>query len=246
MLNKHEKKNNRQIVLDTETTGINKKGKPYLNHRIIEIGAVEILNRKLTNNKFHVYIKPDRKIDDSAFKIHGISNKFLLNKPSFRDIYKEFLKYINGSDLIIHNAPFDIGFLNNEFRMLKKEINKIENLCNIIDSLTIARKIFPGKKNSLDALCNRYNLINIDRNIHSAIIDAEILAEIYLIMTSRQNIINFEYCNDKKNIKNTKNFLNKKLISFKVIKANLEESILHKEYLNLIFKNNKICLWKKN
>ncbi|MCM0158263.1 exonuclease domain-containing protein [Candidatus Nardonella dryophthoridicola] len=136
----------RQIVLDTETTGINKFNTYYLNHRIIEIGAVEIVNRKITKNYFHVYLNPNRNIDIEAFRIHNISNNFLKNKPKFKDIYKKFLLFIKNSELIIHNAKFDIDFLNYELSLINKNI-KIENFCsNIIDSLEIARKIFPCKK----------------------------------------------------------------------------------------------------
>ncbi|UDG80436.1 DNA polymerase III subunit epsilon [Candidatus Annandia pinicola] len=219
----------RQIVLDTETTGINKNGKLYQGHKIIEIGAVEIIDRKITGNNFHTYLNPERSIDLEAFKIHGISNKFLKNKPYFKDIYSLFLEYILNSELIIHNAIFDIKFLENELYLLFNKKKKISDLCNIIDTLSIARKLFPGKKNNLDALSKRYK-IKIKRNKHGALNDALILSKIYLHMTSGQTSLNF-FFNKKKKVKK-KNIIN----NLKIIYANKKELIEHRKYMKLIKK----------
>ncbi|MDI7494552.1 DNA polymerase III subunit epsilon, partial [Cronobacter dublinensis] len=181
----------RQIVLDTETTGMNQIGAHYEGHRIIEIGAVEVINRRLTGNNFHVYLKPDRLVDPEAFMVHGISDEFLLNKPVFGDVVDDFLDYIRGAELVIHNASFDIGFMDYEFGMLNRGIPKTETFCKITDSLAMARKMFPGKRNSLDALCSRYEIDNTKRTLHGALLDSQILAEVYLAMTGGQTSIAF-------------------------------------------------------
>ncbi|QCI24891.1 DNA polymerase III subunit epsilon [Buchnera aphidicola (Rhopalosiphum padi)] len=233
----------RIIVLDTETTGINSVGPPYLNHRIIEIGAIEIINRRFTGKKFHSYVKPNRLIESSALKIHGITDDFLLDKPSFKDIAKDFFNYIKNSELIIHNASFDVGFINQEFSMLSAKIQDISNFCSIIDTLKIARKLFPGKKNTLDALCLRYKIKNSHRILHGAILDAFLLGKLYLLMTSGQESILFD-----KNLENKKYFGNpqKSIIkenrSLKILKANKEELELHKEYLRCLKKTKEYIL----
>ncbi|WP_343192770.1 DNA polymerase III subunit epsilon [Buchnera aphidicola (Taiwanaphis decaspermi)] len=241
LYNKH-----RQIVLDTETTGINLQGLPYEGHRVIEIGAVEIINRRFTGNNFHIYINPNRKINMKAFEIHGISNDFLKNKPLFKNIYKKFINYINKSELIIHNASFDVGFLNHEFSLINKKHIKLDNMCNIIDTLSIARQLFPGKKNNLDSLCDRYKVNITNRKLHSAILDAKILAEVYLSMTQYQKKIIFnkkKYFLPKKKIK--ANFYKKSNI---ILKANKKEIIDHNNYLKNMKKKGN-CIWynkKKN
>ena len=171
----------RQIVLDTETTGL----EPKEGHRIIEIGCVELINRRLTGNNFHQYLQPDREIDAGAIEVHGISNEFLADKPRFTDIIEDFVSYIEGAELVIHNAPFDVGFLNNELKLC--EYNKqVKDLCPVLDTLAMARKMHPGQKNNLDALCKRYEIDNSRRDLHGALLDAEILADVYLIMTGGQ------------------------------------------------------------
>ncbi|MFI4847328.1 MAG: DNA polymerase III subunit epsilon [Candidatus Makana argininalis] len=238
-----KKKILRQIVIDTETTGMNKKGIHYKNHRIIEIGAVEIINRNITGNYFHSYIQPNRNIDIDAFNIHGISNEFLKNKPKFSEIAYKFFNFIKNCDIIIHNAPFDIGFINYEFSILNLGIKKINNYCNIIDSLSIARKKFPGKRNSLDALCNRYFIDINKRKKHGALLDAEILADIFLLMTGGQKSINFNILeNINKKNKNKYKYLNKK--KNKIIYANKNEINNHELILKKIYKKNKKCVWK--
>lgn len=171
----------RQVVLDTETTGLSTQD----GHRIIEIGCVELLDRKLTGNNFHQYIQPDREIDAGAMEVHGITNESLLDKPRFGDIVDDFVRYIQGAELIIHNAPFDVGFIDCEFTLCKRD-SRTRQLCSVLDTLVMARKIYPGQKNNLDALCKRYEIDNSHRELHGALLDAEILADVYLRMTGGQ------------------------------------------------------------
>ena len=172
----------RQIVLDTETTGI----EISQDHRIIEVGCVEVINRKLTGNHFHRYINPQREIDEGAQEVHGISLEFLADKPVFHLIADEFLEFVSGAQLVIHNAPFDVGFINHEFAKLGKRFGKIQDHCSVIDTLAMARQLHPGQKNNLDALCKRYHVDNSQRELHGALLDAEILADVYLTMTGGQ------------------------------------------------------------
>lgn len=176
----------RQIILDTETTGLDTKQ----GHRIIEIGCVEMIDRKLTGNHYHQYINPQRDVDIGAIEIHGISNEFLADKPLFLDIADEFIRYIDGAELIIHNAPFDVGFINNELRLAAQKTSvifqPITDICTVIDTLILAKKKHPSQKNNLDALCRRYGIDNSHRELHGALLDAEILSEVYLLMTGGQ------------------------------------------------------------
>ena len=172
----------RQIVLDTETTGL----EPTQGHRIIEIGCIEISNRRITEQRYHQYLQPDRNIDAGASKVHGITNEFLQDKPRFADIVAEFIDFIRDAELLIHNASFDVSFLNNELSLLKKIWQSLNRYCQITDTLELARKVHPGQKNNLDALCKRYNVDNSNRQLHGALLDAEILAEVYLTMTGGQ------------------------------------------------------------
>ncbi|WMC18896.1 MAG: DNA polymerase III subunit epsilon [Enterobacteriaceae bacterium PSpicST2] len=223
-------KKKRQIVFDTETTGLNKFGLPYIGHRIIEIGAIELINRKFTGKIFHSYLNPNRLISTEAFRIHGISNKFLNNKKSFKEILNKFLKLINGADLIAHNAMFDVNFINYEFSLIDKNIPKIENFCNIIDTLSIARKLFPGKNNSLNSLCKRFEIDKSKRFFHSALVDAKLLSKVYLFMTGGQKFLKF---NNEIKLKK-KNIENKKILKIiKIIYANKKNILKH----NLFFKN---------
>lgn len=175
----------RQIVLDTETTGLD----PTQGHRIIEIGCVEIENRRLTGRHFHCYINPDREIDEGAQAVHGISTEFLADKPRFAQIKDDFLRFVRDAELVIHNAPFDVGFLNAELGMLGAGHPPLEQHCNIVDTLVMARKKHPGQRNSLDALCKRYEVDNSQRELHGALLDAEILADVYLRMTGGQTTL---------------------------------------------------------
>ena len=210
----------RFIVLDTETTGLD----PDDGHKIIEIGCIEIINRKVTDNTFHKYINPLREIDIEASKVHGLTASNLSDKPIFHDIYEEFLEYISDSPLIIHNAPFDIGFLKKEFEYLKTKDTFIKN--EIIDSLKLARKISPGKKNTLDALCERYSVDNSDRNLHGALLDARLLAYVYLKLTIGQN--NFHDLSVEQDIQVED--IDTTTKDFKVIKASKDDVILHESY----------------
>lgn len=243
----------RQIVLDTETTGMNKFGISYEGHRVIEIGAIEMINRRFTGKEFHVYLKPNRAIDFEAFRIHGISDKFLENQPSFSDIADEFLEFIKQSELIIHNAVFDLGFLNHELKIFDVNAKKIESYCTIVDSLKLARKMFPGQRNSLDALCERFFINRDKRNLHNALIDARLLANVFLSMTGGQ--VNIQFIDDVKtvsstNVENHMNELNDALYlcctkKLKIIRANEQEKLAHEKCLDLMQQENKCCIWRK-
>lgn len=175
----------RIVVLDTETTGL----EPRLGHRIIEIGCVEVIDRKVTGKNYHQYINPEREIDEGAEEVHGISTAFLADKPLFIDIVDDFLNFIRGAELVIHNAPFDVGFINHELNQLNQQNNHVEKIATVLDSLVLARKMHPGQKNSLDALCKRYGIDNSQRDLHGALLDAEILADTYLAMTGGQTML---------------------------------------------------------
>ena len=213
-----------EVILDTETTGLSSKDK----HRIVEIGCVELNNQISTNNIFHEYINPQRPVSEEAYKIHGYSDKFLSDKKTFAEIAEKFLDFIKGKKLIIHNAPFDLSFLNYEMKLIKKkEIDKK----NVIDTLEMARMKYPGSQNSLDALCKRFNVDNSKREKHNALIDCHLLKEIYINLVDQKepkfNLENVEIADLKFN-----NNINKKNnISKKIIKPNDEELQLHKKYL---------------
>ena len=178
----------RQIVLDTETTGLEASE----GHRIIEIGCVELVNRRLSGNTWHQYIQPDREIDAGAIEVHGITNESLADKPRFADIATEFLAFIEGAELVIHNAPFDVGFLDHELKRIDRQLPRIAKRCSVIDTLVMARRQHPGQRNSLDALCKRYEIDNSHRELHGALLDAEILADVYLAMTGGQTALSLD------------------------------------------------------
>ncbi|TDB55617.1 DNA polymerase III subunit epsilon [Photorhabdus luminescens] len=236
----------RQVVLDTETTGMNKLGVHYEGHKIIEIGAVEVINRRLTGRHFHVYIQPDRLVDPEAFEVHGISDEFLQDKPLFADIADEFIEFIRGAELIIHNAPFDIGFIDYEFGKLNRDISPTADFCKITDSLQLARGLFPGKRNNLDALCDRYDIDNSKRTLHGALLDAEILADVYLIMTGGQTSLTFSMEGE---IAGGANFseiqrITRPQTALKVVYATDEELAAHESRLDLVEKKGGSCLWR--
>lgn len=172
----------RQIILDTETTGL----QPSEGHKIIEIGCIELVNRKFTGNRYHKFINPQREVEEGALAVHGITNQFLQDKPIFLDIVKEFMDFIEGAELIIHNAPFDIGFINHELMLTKQKWKTVTDYCRVIDTLVIARQLHVGQRNSLDALCKRYSVDNTQREYHGALLDAHLLAQVYLAMTGGQ------------------------------------------------------------
>ncbi|MBI3560711.1 MAG: DNA polymerase III subunit epsilon [Gammaproteobacteria bacterium] len=178
----------RQIVLDTETTGLEVRE----GHRIIEIGCVELINRRLTQNRFHTYLNPDRHIDDGAIEVHGIKNEFLADKPRFAEIGADLLAFVRDTEIVIHNATFDLGFLDAEYMRIDAAWPGIRHYCKVVDTLPLARQMHPGQKNNLDALCKRYNVDNTQRSLHGALLDAEILAEVYLAMTGGQAKLSLE------------------------------------------------------
>ncbi|WP_445496966.1 DNA polymerase III subunit epsilon [Photorhabdus sp. SF281] len=236
----------RQVVLDTETTGMNKLGVHYEGHKIIEIGAVEVINRRLTGRHFHIYIKPDRLVDPEAFEVHGISDEFLQDKPMFADIADEFIEFIRGAELIIHNAPFDIGFMDYEFGKLGRDIPPTADFCKITDSLQLARALFPGKRNNLDALCDRYDIDNSKRTLHGALLDAEILSDVYLIMTGGQTSLAFSMEGDVSGNAGVSEVqrITRPQTALKVIYAADEELVAHESRLDLVEKKGGSCLWR--
>lgn len=183
----------RYVVLDTETTGM-----PVTDgHRIIEIGCVEVIDRRLTGNHYHVYIQPDREVDEGAIAVHGITDEYLKDKPRFREVADEFYEFIKGAELVIHNAPFDVGFIENEFALLgQTERTNITDYCTVLDTLVMARERHPGQRNTLDALCTRYHVDNSKRELHGALLDAEILADVFLHMTGGQSSLSLAGEND--------------------------------------------------
>lgn len=178
----------RQVVLDTETTGLS----PTQGHRVIEIGCVELINRRLTGQSYHIYLQPDREVEPGAMRVHGITNEFLKGKPRFKEIYGEFKAFIENAELIIHNAPFDVGFLASEFARVKDDWQDFDDYFKVIDTLVMARQKHPGQKNNLDALCKRYGVDNQHRDKHGALLDAEILAKVYLAMTGGQETLSLD------------------------------------------------------
>jgi DNA polymerase-3 subunit epsilon len=178
----------RQTVLDTETTGL----EPAAGHRVIEIGCVELVNRRPTQNRFHRYINPEREVDRGALEVHGIENEFLATQPKFAEIAREFVEFIDGAELVIHNADFDVEFLNHELRRLPAMPREIRDCCSVLDTLALARRLHPGQRNSLDALAKRYSVDNSKRELHGALLDAQILADIYLAMTGGQVSLSLE------------------------------------------------------
>ena len=214
----------RLIVLDTETTGLDVDD----GHKVIEIGCVEIIDRNITSNVFHEYINPKRLIDEKAFEVHGISNESLEGKPIFSEIINKFMDYVSDSALIIHNAPFDLGFLRSEFNFSGEDPDNISIKREILDTLKMARKAFPGKRNSLDALCSRYSVDNTDRNLHGALLDARLLANVYLRMTQGQT--NIEGLSQSVNKSDQDIIDNVQSRTPKVIRATNEEIDEHLNY----------------
>jgi DNA polymerase-3 subunit epsilon len=232
----------RQIVLDTETTGL----EPSQGHRVIEIGCVELVNRRLTGNHFHQYLQPDRDIDEGAIEVHGISNEFLLDKPRFADVARDFLDFVRGAQLIIHNAPFDMGFLNNELGLLAEPAGRLEELCTVLDTLPMARELHPGQKNSLDALCKRYDVDNSHRELHGALLDAEILADVFLAMTGGQASLSLDGLGEGtgSTIAEIRRLAAERP-RLKVILAGAEELTAHEARLAAIDKaSGGKCVWK--
>lgn len=233
----------RQIVLDTETTGL----EPSQGHRIIEIGCVELVDRQLTGNHYHQYLNPDREVEEGAIEVHGLSNEFLADKPKFEDIVEDFLDFIKGAELIIHNAPFDTGFINHELKLLDANHATVDSMCSVLDTLAMARHKHPGQKNSLDALCKRYEVENAHRTLHGALLDAEILADVYLRMTGGQVTLSLgDASNDGEQEVQTIQRLSTDRPPLKVIRATDDELATHQQRLEAINKaSNEQCVWMK-
>ena len=232
----------RQVVLDTETTGIN----PKEGHRIIEIGCVELIKRRLTHNRFHVYLNPDREIDAGAIEVHGITNEFLRDKPRFKDIADDFMAFTEGAELIIHNAAFDVGFINNELSLLNGKSRTVEGNSSVFDTLSFARKKHPGARNSLDALCKRYGIDNSHRELHGALLDAEILAEVYLMMTGGQDSLLDENLGPGGSSgEQAITRLSADRPRLKVIECSAEELLDHQQRLAKIAKAGGQCIWEQ-
>jgi DNA polymerase-3 subunit epsilon len=234
----------RQVVLDTETTGL----EVSQGHKIIEIGCVEIIDRRLTGRHYHQYINPGRDIDQGAIEVHGITNEFLKDKPAFAAIIDEFLEFINGAELVIHNAPFDIGFLNAELSEYKASLGKMSDYASVVDTLVMARQKHPGQRNSLDALCQRYYVDNSQRDLHGALLDAEILADVYLLMTGGQTRLSLggeDNTEDGGEVITDIRRLDASRPPLKVIHANSDELSAHEKRLQAISKTSDgNCLWQ--
>lgn len=239
----------RQVVLDTETTGMNFNGAPHIGHNIIEIGAVELINRRLTGRTFHVYIKPPREVDAEAMQVHGITNEMLADKPAFAEIADEFIEFIKGAELIIHNAPFDVGFIDHEFSFLPNPPEKVAQMCTVTDSLQLARKMYPGKRNNLDALCDRLGIDNSKRVLHGALLDAEILADVFLMMTGGQIALIGEDEHEQVKTSSAEQVYQPLTIDTSnliVLAPDEKELAEHLKYLELINKKSKgNCLWTR-
>jgi DNA polymerase-3 subunit epsilon len=230
----------RQIVLDTETTGID----PAEGHRIIEIGCVELMERQLTGRNYHVYINPEREVEAEAITVHGITNEFLVDKPKFADIADEFFEFINGAELVIHNAAFDVGFMDAEFARLKP-VRKTADHCGIVDSLAIARARHPGQKNNLDALCKRYGVDNSNRELHGALLDAEILADVYLLLTGGQTALSLDAGSENGSGSSGIRRLPADRAPLNVVRASAEENDAHREFMSLVEKQAGETVWGK-
>ena len=223
----------RQVILDTETTGLEWD----LGHRVIEIGCIELLGRRVTEKRFHRFINPERSIDYGALEVHGISAESLLGKPKFSEIADELLEFITGSELVIHNADFDIGFLNNELSLTGRNVGRIEDVCSVQDTLQLARRLHPGQRNSLDALCKRYGVDNSHRTLHGAMLDAEILADVYLAMTGGQTELSFAGKSKQGKAETKTNPMTvggKDGIQIEVIYPSSQEIELHRQWFDIL------------
>lgn len=233
----------RQIVLDTETTGIGE------GHRIIEIGCLELVNRKFTGRQYHQYLNPNRLVDPEAMEVHGITDEFLLDKPVFAQVANEFIEFISGAQLVIHNAPFDVGFMDRELGMLTG-YPKTADICTVLDTLVLARKMHPGQRNSLDALCRRYGIDNSHRELHGALLDSEILADVYLLMTGGQtNLVLDSEATQKAqaNLVTGHKITIDKDLSSQLLSWGVSESENsdHEALLDLLAKKSEGVLWSK-
>jgi DNA polymerase-3 subunit epsilon len=230
----------RQIVLDTETTGLN----PRTGDRVIEIGCVEMVNRRLTGSNLHVYINPERESEEGALAVHGLTTEFLSDKPKFAEISAQLLDYISGAEIIIHNAPFDIGFLDVEFGRLGLPPFQ-KHVAGVIDTLVQAKSMYPGKRNSLDALCDRYGISNSHRVLHGALLDAELLAEVYLAMTRGQNSLTIDLHVEQHAGDGEGALIDLALADVLVLRADADEAAAHELVLNSLDKEVRgACIWR--
>ncbi|OZC37150.1 DNA polymerase III subunit epsilon [Marinobacter vinifirmus] len=230
----------RQIVLDTETTGID----PNDGHRIIEIGCVEVVERELTGRNYHVYINPEREVEAEAITVHGITNEFLKDKPKFAEIADEFFEFIKGAELVIHNAAFDVGFMDSEFARLKP-VRKTADHCGVVDTLAIARAKHPGQKNNLDALCKRYGVDNSNRDLHGALLDAEILADVYLLMTGGQTALSLDSGAGDDGSAGGLRRISSERQPLAVVRASDEEAEAHDAFMAMMEKQAGGTVWSK-
>ena len=229
----------RQIVLDTETTGL----EPSEGHRVIEIGAVELIDRSLSGKHFHSYLNPQRDIEDGALEVHGITQEFLHDKPLFADVAQDFLQFIKGAELVIHNAPFDLGFLDMELSQLADCPGRIEDFATVLDTLEMARELHPGQRNNLDALCKRYAVDDSSRTLHGALLDAQILADVYLAMTGGQADLGLSFKHSAHKEQKSSFTDQGDRPPFRILAASIEELSLHQARLAAIRKNSGHCLW---
>ncbi|HAC33718.1 MAG TPA: DNA polymerase III subunit epsilon [Gammaproteobacteria bacterium] len=232
----------RQVVLDTETTGLSTAD----GHRIIEIGCVELINRRLTRHRYHQYIRPDREVDSGAVEVHGITNEFLADKPLFAEIAGDFLAFIDQSELIIHNAPFDVGFIDYELSLLESPLPPVAERCSVLDTLQLARYHHPGQRNTLDALCRRYEIDNSQRDLHGALLDAELLADVYLAMTGGQASLLLD--EQERTVNNQQNqspvLIGSDREALAVVRASDDERAAHDAFLKLIDEQSESgCGW---
>lgn len=233
---------NRQIVLDTETTGLN----PQDGHRIIEIGCVEMVNRRLTGKSFHVYLNPERKIEQDAIAVHGISNEYLQDKPLFKEVAESFLTFVKDAELLIHNAPFDVSFLDHELAMLADCGQRMTDICTVFDTLAFARQKHPGQRNSLDALCKRYGVDNSHRDLHGALLDAQILADVYLLMTGGQfSLLDHGHDDKTESRVEHRTTQTRNRPALKIVTCSADELAEHEQRLDAIAKEAGQCLWRQ-
>ena len=229
----------RQIVLDTETTGLEISD----GNRLIEIGAVELLERQVSGKQFHYYLNPQRSIEEGALEVHGITEEFLRDKPLFADIADEFIEFIKGAELVIHNAAFDLGFLDAELAMLANPPGQVTEFATVLDTLELARELHPGQRNSLDALCKRYEIDNSNRSLHGALLDAQILAEVYLAMTGGQTDLGLSFSATQNRPEPGARLDTSDRPPLRVLRPTAEELQLHQERLLAIQKSAGQCLW---
>jgi len=232
----------RQIILDTETTGL----EPELGHRVIEIGCIEVVNRRRTGRVFHRYLRPDREIDPGALQVHGLTAEFLAGQPRFTDIAAEWIEFVRGAELVIHNAPFDVAFLDAELARLPEPPGKVGDLCQVLDTLALARQMHPGQRNGLDALCKRYSVDNSHRDLHGALLDADLLLEVYLAMTGGQGALTLDEAGTVTEIRTASKKAKRPRGTLVVVRATEVELQAHEQRLAALDKSSGgKTVWRK-